>query len=225
MGSVRQPHSMEAPPSPLSSRPELRRSVVERSAFQRSFPGNVFRPEKSWAFAAPKVMKNGFCSATPLNGSAALPFVISTGAPKERSGEICVPAVLSWECFSTGEVMGLRCPQGDEKWVLFGNPTQWKRRPPLCHLDRSSEGAQWRDLRFQRSFPGNVFRPEESWAKGLPKVMKNSFWSAIILNGSAALPFVISTGAQRSGEICGVSGPFLEMFFDRRSHGPSGRPR
>jgi hypothetical protein len=34
-------------------------------------------------------MKNSFCSATTLNGSAALPFVISTGAPKERSGEIC----------------------------------------------------------------------------------------------------------------------------------------
>jgi hypothetical protein len=32
---------MEAPPSPLSSRPELRRSVVERSAVQRTFPGNV----------------------------------------------------------------------------------------------------------------------------------------------------------------------------------------
>jgi len=82
---------------------------VERSAFQRSFPGNVFRPEKLWAFGPPKVMKTGFCSATPLNGSAALPFVISTGAPKERSEEICVPAVLSWECFSTGEVMGFRC--------------------------------------------------------------------------------------------------------------------
>ena len=36
----------------------------------------------------PKVMKNGFCSATTLNGSAALPFVISTGA--QRSGEISV---------------------------------------------------------------------------------------------------------------------------------------
>jgi hypothetical protein len=35
----------------------------------------------------PKVVKNGFCSATTLNGSAALPFVISTGA--QRSGEIC----------------------------------------------------------------------------------------------------------------------------------------
>jgi hypothetical protein len=55
-------------------------------------------------------------------------------------------------------------------------------------------------------------RPEKSWAFGPPKVMKNSFCSATTLNGSAALPFVISTGAQRSGEICGVSGPFLEMF-------------
>src|SRR5580698_2316825 len=88
---------MEAPPSPLSSRPE--RSVVERSA---------------------------------------------------------VSAVLPWECFSTGEVMGLRPTQADEKRVLFSNYCCWKRRPPLCHLDRSA--AQWRDLRCQRTFPGNVFR-------------------------------------------------------------------
>src|SRR5580658_7879327 len=121
MGSVRQPHSMEAPPSPLSSRPELRRSGVERSA---------------------------------------------------------VSADLCWECFSTGGVMGLRPTQGDEKRVLFSNYCCWKRRPPLCHLDRSSEGAEWRDLRCQRSFPGNVFRPEESWAFGPPKAMKNGPCSA-----------------------------------------------
>jgi hypothetical protein len=59
------------------------------------------RPEQLWAFGPPEVIKNGFCSATILNGSAALPFVISTGAPKERSGEICGPAVPSWKCFST----------------------------------------------------------------------------------------------------------------------------
>src|ERR1700722_5608283 len=145
MGFVQQPHSMEAPPSPLSSRPELRRSVVERSAVQRSFPGN------------------GFCSATTLNGSTALPFVISTGAPKERSGEICGPAVLSWKwvlfsnhtqwkrrllpfVISTGapkERSGEICGPAvlSWKWVLFSNHTQWKPRPPLCHLDRSSEGA------------------------------------------------------------------------------------
>src|ERR1700721_3090690 len=39
--SVQQPLSMEAPPSPLSSRPE--RSVVEGSAVLRTHLGNVFR--------------------------------------------------------------------------------------------------------------------------------------------------------------------------------------
>src|SRR3984885_11772183 len=112
---------MEAPPSPLSSRPELRRSVVERSAVSAILP---------WAGEV-KAMKNRFCSATTIAGSAALPFVISTGAPKERSGEIC--------CVS-GPSLGWRS-QGDEKPVLFRNDYCWKRRPPLCHLDRSSEGA------------------------------------------------------------------------------------
>src|SRR5580693_2459010 len=64
-------------------------------------------------------------------------------------------------------------------------------------------------------------RPEESWAFGPPKAMKNGSCSATTLNGSAALPFVISTGApkERSGEICGVSGPSLGMFFDRAERG------
>src|ERR1700722_20380629 len=105
----------------------------------------------------PTVMKN-VCPATTLAGSAVLPFVISTGAPKERSGEIC----------------GVSGP-------------------------------------FLK-----MFRPEKSWAVGPPTVMKN-VCPATTLAGSAVLPFVISTGApkERSGEICGVSGPFLEMFFDR----------
>jgi hypothetical protein len=42
--------------------------------------------------------------------------------------------------------------------------------------------------------------------------MKNGSCSATALPGSAISPFVISTGAQRSGEICG---PFVEIFFDR----------
>src|ERR1700677_4844632 len=128
MGFVQQPHSMEAPPSPLSSRPELRRSVVERSAVQRSFPGN------------------GFCSATTLNGSTALPFVISTGAPKERSGEICGPAVLSWECFSTERT---RIPY----FALLATTTclalSRESRMQLIsatELDRKSGGSQSRDL-------------------------------------------------------------------------------
>ena len=41
--------------------------------------------------------------------------------------------------------------------------------------------------------------------------------SATTIAGSAALPFVISTGApkERSGKICGFSGSSLRMFFDR----------
>src|SRR6202041_724996 len=84
------------------------------------------------------------------------------------------------------------------KRVLFSNYRCWKRRPPLCHLDRSA--AEWRDLRCERTFPGNVFRPEKSWAKGPPKVMKNGSCSATTVAGSGALPFVISTGAQGGGE-------------------------
>src|SRR6202046_1224950 len=81
------------------------------------------------------------------------PFVISTGA--QRSGEICGPADLSWECFSTGEVMGLRPAQGDEKYLLFGNHTQWKRRPPL--LSSRPERSVVERSAVQRTFPGNVF--------------------------------------------------------------------
>jgi hypothetical protein len=64
------------------------------------------------------VMKNGFYSAATFPGSTALPFVISTG-----------------------EVMGFRPTQDDEKRLLFGRRFPRKHRPPLCHLDRSSEGA------------------------------------------------------------------------------------
>jgi hypothetical protein len=53
--------------------------------------------------------------------------------------------------------MGLRPTQGDEKRVLFSNYRRRKRRPPLCHLDRSSEGAEWRDLRSSGPFLGMFF--------------------------------------------------------------------
>jgi hypothetical protein len=42
------------------------------------------------------------------------------------------------------------------------------------------------------------------------KVMKHGSCSAPTVHGGTTLPFVISTGAQRSGEICV---PFLEMSF------------
>src|ERR1700722_5896223 len=120
-------------------------------------------------------------------------FVISTGA--QRSGEVWGRGVLSWERFSAGEVMGLRPAQGDEKYLLFGNHTQWKRRPPL--LSSRPERSVVERSAVQRTFPGNDFRPEKSWAFGPPKVMKNTFCSATTLNGSAALP-LLSSRPERS---------------------------
>src|ERR1700728_1184004 len=119
---------MEAPPSPLSSRPEKSWAVGPPKAMKNGLVLQLLlleappsplssRPEESWAKGPPKVMKNGSCSATTVAGSAGLPFVISTGG-----------------------VMGLRPTQGDKKRVLFSNHTQWKRRPPLCPLDRRSHG-------------------------------------------------------------------------------------
>src|SRR5271156_1283331 len=142
---------MEAPPSPLSSRPE--RSAVERSAVQWSVLGNVFRQRSHGPLGPPKVMKNGSCTATTVDGGTALPFVISTGA--QRSGEICGSVVRSWECFSTEESWAFGPTQGDEKRLLYSNDCRWRHRPPLCHLDRSA--AQWRDLRFSGPFLGMFF--------------------------------------------------------------------
>jgi hypothetical protein len=113
-------------------------------------------------------------------------------------------------------------------------PLQWN-----CHPDRSE--AHWRGLRFP--FPEPVFRTittlpfvisteaqrsgeicgsaVPSWKcfrqrshgpLGPPKLMKSGSCSATSLSGSAALPFVISTGAQRSGEIS-VWMPFLGNVF------------
>jgi hypothetical protein len=64
-----------------------------------ALPWKCFSTEESWAFGPPKVMKNGSCSATTVDGGTALPFVISTEA--QRSGEICGSAAPPWKCFST----------------------------------------------------------------------------------------------------------------------------
>jgi hypothetical protein len=69
--------------------------------------------------------------------------------------------------------MGLRPTRGDEKRFSSNYP-RWKPCPPL----RSSEGAEWRDLRSSGPFLGMFF-----------------------------------DRAQRSGEICSFSGPFLEMVL------------
>src|SRR6202046_4071133 len=114
--------------SPLSSRPEESwafgppKAMKNGSCSATTVAGSALsplssRPEESWAFGPPMAMKNGSCSATTVAGSAVLPFVISTGG-----------------------IMGLRPTQGDEERVLFSNHCCWKRRPPLCHLDRRNHG-------------------------------------------------------------------------------------
>src|ERR1700677_1842179 len=175
MAPVQQPPSLEAPLSPLSSRPE--RSAVERSAV---LSRKCFFDKWGHGRAGPlMLMKNGSCSPTTVGGSAVVAFVISTGA--KRSGEIC--GLSSPDCHSGPQrpspLSSRRERSAVERSAVFHpwtvNPVH--NDPPLCHLDRSE--AQWRDLR--------------SFIPGLP------------LRATTTLPFVISTGAKRSGEICGLS--------------------
>jgi iron complex transport system substrate-binding protein len=70
--------------------------------------------------ATPKGMKSGFHSATNLPGSATLPFVISTGNPGERSGEISV-----WKLF-LGNVLRRRQMAAPPQLALSGEG--WKPR-------------------------------------------------------------------------------------------------
>jgi hypothetical protein len=77
-----------------------------------------------------------------------------------RSGsKLCPSSSLTYRSASpfipTGKVMGRGTAQGDEKRVLFSSYGRRKRRPSLCHLDRSE--AQWRDLRSSGPFPGILF--------------------------------------------------------------------
>jgi hypothetical protein len=125
-----------------------------------------------------------------LRKTTTLPFVISTGA--KRSGEICGSP-----------------PAAD---------VAENHNPTLCHLDRSE--AQWRDLRVSPSrrccgkpqpYPLSS-RPERSVvgrSAGLPQPP--------MLRKTTTLPFVISTGAKRSGEICGPAVPSWECFSTERN--------
>jgi hypothetical protein len=137
------PLSMEAPPplchptslTNLSSRPE--RSVVERSAVQRTFRGNVSRPERSWSWSPPKGMKKRIPSGKPLSMEAPPP----TCHP-ERSRGICSSTDLSWKCFSTARSRVERSAVVQQ----------------ICHPDRSV--AEWRDLLFIRTVPGCTGLPK-----------------------------------------------------------------
>jgi hypothetical protein len=89
--------------------------------------------------------------------------------------------------------MGLWPTQGDEKRLLFSSDCRWRRRPPLCHLDRSVPGFPtsrcWQRprVRFSLRKPHDVDQRHES-----PQEIRGSV-------------------VERS--LCGCS--FLGMFFDR----------
>ena len=57
---------------------------------------------------------------------------------------------------------------------------------------------------------------------GPPKVMKSRLCSATTLKGSAALPFVISTGAKRSGGTCGSFGQYAHTLRRPTTIGATG---
>src|SRR3984957_14234154 len=127
----------------------------------------------------------------PLRTTTALPFVISTGA--KRSGEICGRPSPNRRCgLQRLSPLSSRPERsGVERSAVSHHPTAAAdyNGSPLCHLDRSE--AEWRDLRSPITQPP--------------------------LRTTTALPFVISTGAKRSGEICGLPSPNRRCGLQRLS--------
>src|ERR1700735_1883262 len=113
MASVSQLPSLEAPLSPLSSRPK--RSVVERSLCGCTYL-EMFFNRASMDLRAHLEDENGFCFATTFARSAPLPFVISTEA--KRSGEISVWMHLLGNVFQQS-IDGPAGPPRRRKWLLF----------------------------------------------------------------------------------------------------------
>jgi len=140
-------------------------------------------------------MKNSSCSAATVDGSAPLPFVISTEAYpdfllREASNDHPSPAE---EGSLHRRSHGLGPTKGDESTLCSATTLPWKHRPPLCHLDRSVPGfptsRSWRGprMRFSLRKPHDVDQRHRSRQE---------------IRGSAV---------ERS--LCGCS--FLGMFFDR----------
>jgi hypothetical protein len=108
---------MEAPPSPLSSRPK--------------------RPWISY-FA---LLATTTCAA--LRKESRMQIIKATGLDRKSGGaqwrDLRFSGPFLGMFFDRG-VMNLWPTQGDEKRILFSNDCRWRHRPPLCHLDRSVPG-------------------------------------------------------------------------------------
>src|SRR6202522_275154 len=193
MASVQQLPSLEAPLSPLSSRPK--RSVVERSLCGCTYL-EMFFNRASMDLRAHLEDENGFCSATTFARSAPLPFVISTEA--KRSGEISVWMHLLGNVFR----QSIDGPAGPPKKTTMASiqQTTFARSAPLpfvisTEAKRSGEISVWMHLL------GNVFRQSIDGPAGPPKKTTMASIQQTTFARSAPLPFVISTEAKRSGEI------------------------
>src|SRR3984885_11223219 len=119
MASIQQLPSLQAPLSPLSSRPK--RNVVERSLCGCSYLEMLFN-RASMDLRAHLEDENGFCSATTFARSAPLPFVISTEA--KRSGEISVWMLLLGNVFQqsidgpAGPPKKMKVAPANLEWML-----------------------------------------------------------------------------------------------------------
>jgi hypothetical protein len=80
--------------------------------------------------------------------------------------------------------MGLGPTQGDEKRVLFSNYSPWKRRSPLCHLDRSVPGFPtsrcWRRPRVRLSLKES--RMETIRTTGLHRKSGGAQWRDLFVD-------------------------------------------
>jgi hypothetical protein len=136
-------------------------------------------------------------SASKADGSVALPFV-----NPERSGE---PALSEVEWGS----------------AVFSpdNKSTWKRRPFLCHPDRSA--AEWRDLRFGQSASkadGSVALPFV--IPSVPEFPATRHWIrqrvrlSVKKGAGISRNPLSSTGNPSEAEGSAVPRTFMEMFFD-----------
>jgi hypothetical protein len=142
-----QPHAAFFERKPHTCSWLVLRSRSPGNAVQRHQPQqeSVVRGPKE--MGSPRLIRNGSCSsATSAMYSPCHPRGIMGHRPTRGMKNVCPATTLAGSAalplvISTGGVMRLRPNQGDENRVLFSNYCCWKRCPPLCHLDRSSEGA------------------------------------------------------------------------------------
>jgi hypothetical protein len=83
---------------------------------------------------------------------------------------------------------------------------------PLSPLSSRSERSAVEGPAVRRLFLGKCFSTEESLASGPTQGDENQLLFSNYSPWKHRTPLVIPTGAQRSGEICGL---FLKMFFER----------